>query len=266
VRLSLPKTIAPSIRSARYIGTIALNFGTDGTAKVRIVFHSTSVPLPRIEQLIDVIIFPVAIDLPTLLMATGEARRQTVLNTIHAAFLEVCRRFEWDTAPARVAWRKVTTAGYKAFERWKKPVWRKDRRQFAQAWWRYEDTITLGLDLQGEVRGEIILTVLPGFGGLWDALGSLRWQTDHTVQLWRRNRRDYWSYDLASGTVEFVYGPARRGDPKGEYDLGRMYLDGFVVQKDPAAARHWISLSAAHGFERAKKHLEKLNSISADAV
>ena len=86
------------------------------------------------------------------------------------------------------------------------------------------------------------------------------------MQLWRRNRRDHGSYDLLSETVDFVYGPAQRGDPKGEYDLGRMYLDGFVVQKDPAAARHWISLSAAHGFERAKKHLEKLNSISADAV
>lgn len=239
---------------------------TDGIAKVRILFHAPTLPSPGIQQLIDVVIFPVALELQTVLAATGEAGRKIAADTIHAAFLNVCRHFQWDTAPARVAWRKITTAGYKAFERWKKPVWRKDRRQFAQAWWRYEDKITLGIDLQGETRGDIIFAVLPGLGGLWDALGSLRWQNNHIVQLWRKNRRDYWSYDLLSERVEFVYGPAQRGDPKGEYDLGRMYLDGFVVQQDPAAAHYWISLSAAHGLERAKKHLEQLNSIRSSSA
>jgi hypothetical protein len=229
---------------------------TDGVCKVRLVFERAGTGVQRIEQLVDVVTSFEQLDPDALFRRTGIERRRAVTDFIYSALAPVCLYFGWDQSPCEVARDKLIENGFKASEMWKKPIRAKGRNISAQVWWTYEEEIRLGLEISGECKHRVVLTVLgSGIGALWEQLGRLSWINDRTLQLVLKNERDSWTYDVLDDKVEFIYGPAQRGDPKGEYDLAMMYLYGRIVQRDRAAAIHWLSLSAAHGFERAKRRL-----------
>ena len=68
-------------------------------------------------------------------------------------------------------------------------------------------------------------------------------------------------YALALFTSDdgFLYAPAEDGNPHGQYQLGKMYMDGNQwVGVDSVKARYWLAKSADRGFARAKRLLEDL--------
>ena len=65
--------------------------------------------------------------------------------------------------------------------------------------------------------------------------------------------------DTETLQIDFLYAPAEEGNPHGQYQLGKMYLDGDQwVAVDPVKARYWLVKSADQGFARAKRLLEDL--------
>ena len=233
---------------------------TNGVAKVRLCFERTGSSRQfRIEQLADVTTVPAEFNPDSVLRHHGLERRRIVTEIIHLAMSRAFAHYGWDMSIHSHALNAVVARGFKADELWKKAVWRKDKAVSAQARWRYEEDISLEFQVRGEIQRDVVLTILPpGIGALWELLGTVEWPDEHTVLLRGTNKRDYWSYDIPTNKVEFIYGPAARGDPKGEYDLAMMYLNGRIVRKNQDAAIHWLSRAASRGFERAKRQLAVL--------
>lgn len=69
---------------------------------------------------------------------------------------------------------------------------------------------------------------------------------------------DYWIC-TADGEVEFHYPRAERGDPHGEYDLGRMYYDGALTHLGRDRGLALMRSAAAKGYKHAAVFLDRLN-------
>jgi len=111
----------------------------------------------------------------------------------------------------------------------------------------------------GETRWQPFLASLIGLGKVDTAAGKLVWQDDRHALLWHSNKGDRWRIETETLQVDFLYAPAENGNPHGQYQLGKMYLDGDQwVGLDPVRARHWLTKSAEQGFARAKRLLEGL--------
>ncbi|WP_321864606.1 hypothetical protein [Pseudomonas paraveronii] len=63
--------------------------------------------------------------------------------------------------------------------------------------------------------------------GLFESLlGVVEWVDDQTIRLFQVNKRDYWEIDTTSKEVRFHFPRAESGDAHGQFDLGKMYVDG----------------------------------------
>jgi hypothetical protein len=65
--------------------------------------------------------------------------------------------------------------------------------------------------------------------------------------------------ELVRRTVEFQKKRADEGSESAQYELGLRYLKGDGVEKDEAAGRKWLTLSAQNGYGAASKKLEELD-------
>jgi TPR repeat protein len=61
-----------------------------------------------------------------------------------------------------------------------------------------------------------------------------------------------------TGTVDFHFFRAESGDAHGQYDLAKMYLDGYLVDKNLDKALYWLKKAADQKFKRAQSLLENL--------
>ena len=59
--------------------------------------------------------------------------------------------------------------------------------------------------------------------------------------------------------MEFHFPRADSGDAHGQFDLAKMYIDGWIVDQDIEQARKWLERSAEQGFPRAIKLLQRMN-------
>ncbi|MCL1853876.1 MAG: SEL1-like repeat protein, partial [Peptococcaceae bacterium] len=114
-----------------------------------------------------------------------------------------------------------------------------------------------------------IIRIGIGLGLFESLLGELMWQDNDTVLLYQKNKRDYWEIDTEKDTVVFHYPRAEKGDPHGQYDYAKMYIDGWLVAQDFDMAVQWLKKSAAQGFGRAVKLLNRIQAgedIQADPI
>jgi TPR repeat protein len=142
-------------------------------------------------------------------------------------------------------------------------VFSPNRKRVARLSFTYEQRIVVSimiLDAAGNSLCTAKIADLPGARSVLDgAIGKLKWASDSAVQVLHRNGRDFWEVDPETGTTEFRFERAERGDPHGQYDLGVMYRDGGLLSIDATKARYWFSLDAEQGDQRAIKALSRMD-------
>lgn len=54
---------------------------------------------------------------------------------------------------------------------------------------------------------------------------------------------------------------AKYGDPRAQFNLGRMYLNGEVVKRNIKNAERWLSKAAEQGHAKAKRLVEEVTVL-----
>jgi hypothetical protein len=235
-------------------GKVACN----GVAKVIL---AGPVAQRRVEDLIDVLRYEHPL---------GEHPEVDALPTLHARFVgevhhalrELGADRRWDLDALEAVYRQLVEADYRFNGVWAKPKWNAGRTCAVGVEWRTGRQLELGFTVTprgGETRWAPFLASPIGLGKIDTAAGKLVWQDDRHAVLWHSNKRDLWRIDTGTLQIDFLYAPAEEGNPHGQYQLGKMYLDGNQwVAVDPVKARYWLVKSADQGFARAKRLLEAL--------
>jgi hypothetical protein len=215
----------------------------------------------RVEDLIDVLRYEHPL---------GEHPEVNALPSLHARFVgethhalrELGADRGWDLDALEAVYRQVVDADYRFNGVWAKPKWNAGKTCAVGVEWRTGRQLELGFTVTpkgGETRWAPFLASRIGLGKIDTAAGKLVWQDDRHALLWHSNKRDQWRIDTETLQVDFLYAPAEDGNPHGQYQLGKMYLDGNLwVPADPVKARYWLAKSADQGFARAKRLLEEL--------
>jgi hypothetical protein len=270
--LRLPHEVLPF--AARFIFDLfELEFGKTKSRGIgRLVIRFTSDPSRHLqcEDLVDVLVVDYFFDEALFSRLDVAGKKRFFLDSIWNALDRYADAYGWDRAHCRAVYQRVLDGGI-VFDRWwGKPARARPRGRIAQAHVAYFDCIRLSLGAFTAERtliAQVLIAVLPPtVGAITAAIGKLEWPDGDRVRLWHSNARDYWDWHLASGRVEFHYPRAERGDAHGEYDLGRMYLEGDLVAQDRAQAIAWLERSAAQGYKHAHQLLKKIGGSASGGL
>ncbi|MCD6051217.1 MAG: hypothetical protein K0Q55_2620 [Verrucomicrobia bacterium] len=182
------------------------------------------------------------------------------LDALHSAFTTAGHHFHWPLARAQEAYDRIVREKFQFHFVRAKPKASPDRKLRAQVEVDFANTVRLTvvfLKPDGEVHLRQPLSLLsPGMGVVNYVLDKLAWISPTTLQITHGNGRDYWLCGT-DGFLRFIYPRAERGDPHGLYDLGRMYLAGQYVLRDPAQGRKLIEEAARKGWPPAREYLRR---------
>lgn len=195
-------------------------------------------------------------------LATRPAREQqeVFLARLHGAAMRAADQFGWERGPLEAGERAIRERDFVFEFFWKKPLANPDRRWRVQAFVAASPFPTrvwlVFTDRSGtEVRRVLLSEGANCPGGIAFVLGEIGWVDATTVRVTHENGRDFWTC-TTEGDLTFHYPRGEREDPHGEYDLGRMYLEGMHVLRDEARGLALIGRSAAKGFRHAVRFLE----------
>lgn len=217
----------------------------------------------RTEDLIDVLRYEHPLGERAEVNALPTPHERCVAEA-HHALRELGAGRGWDLEALDAVLRETAARDYRFAGTGSKSRWNPGRTCSVAVEWRTTDRTSLGFTVTrkgDQPRWVPFLTSAIGYGKIAGALGKFGWQDDRHALLWHKNRRDRWRLDVETLEVEFLYAPAEDGNPHGQYQLGKMYLDGAGitwVEQDADRARYWLRKSADQGFARAKHLLEKL--------
>jgi hypothetical protein len=256
---------AHSVREAAvlyiYLLTTTCKLSTGGIAKVIL-----QQALEEVEQtLINVCTYSHPFkhlqDLPA--EATDAVIRQCLIDDINEALLSLATLKGWDTDPIHKLHAAIVKRGYQFSGTSGRSLKNPSKTLTASAAWRTDRYINIGALVQGpkNTPDEFFTATRIGISlGLFESLlGVVEWVDDQTIRLFQVNKRDYWEIDTTSKEVRFHFPRAESGDAHGQFDLGKMYVDGWIVEQDFEQARQWLERSATQGFSRAVRLLQRMN-------
>lgn len=195
--------------------------------------------------------------------ATDTAIRKALINDINEALISLATLKGWDTEPIRKLHAEIIKRDYQFSGTSGRALKNPSKTLTALAAWRTDQYINVGILIRGSKNtpDEFFTATRIGISlGLFESLlGAVEWVNDQTVRLYQANKRDYWEIDTSSRKVVFHYPRADSGDAHGQFDLAKMYVDGWIVEQDFEQARQWLERAAAQGFSRAIKLLQRMN-------
>ena len=195
--------------------------------------------------------------------ASESAIRQSLIEDIHEALLSLAVLKGWDTDPIHKLHAEIIKREYQFSGTAGRPQKNPSNTLSATAAWRTDRYINIGVLVQGakDTPERFFTAARIGIAlGLFESLiGAVEWVDDQTVRLFQANKRDYWDIDVITQTVEFHFPRADSGDAHGQFDLAKMYINGWIVDQDIEQARKWLERSAEQGFPRAIKLLQRMN-------
>jgi Sel1 repeat len=214
------------------------------------------------EKLIDVLIVDYHFERDTFAHFDVNRKKCFFLESIGECLAAYAVEYGWDTDHCAAVQQRIQNDGI-VFDRWwGKPVGHSQSGRSVRAHMSYYDVIRLSLgifDRHKALLSQRFVVELPAtIGAVYGACAKLEWVDENLVRMWQSNFRDYWDFQIDTNEITFHYPRAERGDPHGQYDLGNMYLDGYLVPRDRQQALLWLKRSADQGFSRA---IQMLNSI-----
>ncbi|AZF18689.1 hypothetical protein C4J92_5252 [Pseudomonas sp. R3-18-08] len=195
--------------------------------------------------------------------ATDAAIRQSLIDDINETLISLATLKGWDTDPIHKLHAEIVKRDYQFSGTSGRPLKNPSKTLTASAAWSTDRYINIGVQVQGfkSIPHEFFTATRIGISlGLFESLlGAVEWVNDQTIRLYQTNKRDYWEIDTSSREVIFHYPRAESGDAHGQFDLAKMYVDGWIVEQDFEKAREWLERAAAQGFSRAIKLLQRMN-------
>lgn len=193
----------------------------------------------------------------------GDAGKR-LIDEIGDALLSLAVSKGWNPGPLHALRDEVVRRGYRFEGSSGRALKNPSGTMTATAAWHTDQYLHIGIrvsDAKAATTRFITATRIGIALGLFETLlGPVQWVDDRQVRLFQRNKRDYWQIDTYSADARFHFPRAESGDAHGQYELARMYLDGWIVEQDRALARHWLQQSAAQGLARAQKLLQRLDA------
>ncbi|MBX3435702.1 MAG: sel1 repeat family protein [Pirellulales bacterium] len=229
----------------------------DGVSKVNVLFTVERPVQPPAHVLGIATVFEL-FDLEGFLALAGCARQRFFVERLHHGVKTCARSFGWASERLDAAYARILGEDFRFAFAWKKPVASPDRRIKVQA--HVEANVPSRIELvfsdrqQQVVRRIHLSNSAGGPGAVEFALGDIRWIDAHTIRVTHDNGRDFWTC-TTGGQLAFHYPRADGGDPHGEYDLGRMYLEGQWVLPDHDRGLALIRAAADKGFAHAIRFL-----------
>jgi len=203
------------------------------------------------------------LDWPAADAAQGQGGKR-LIDEVNDALLSLAMRMGWDTQALHALHEEVVRRAYRFDGSSGRALKNPSGTLSAIAAWQTDRYIHVGVrvtDVKAKTTRFAAATRIGiGLGLLETLLGPLYWSDDRHVRLFHRNKRDYWHIDTHSGNAQFHFPRAEAGDAHGQYDLARMYLDGWIVEQDNASAMRWLEKSAAQGFARAQTLLRRMDA------
>lgn len=200
--------------------------------------------------------------------ASEEEARKALIDEITDALLALAELKGWDQEPIRKLHAEVIKRSYRFEGTAGKSAKNSTKTMTATAAWRSDQYLHIGVLLQGSNKTPECFIAATRIGislGLFESLlGPLEWLDDETVRLFHGNKRDYWDISVTTQTAKFHFPRAESGNAHGQYDLAKMYLDGWIVEQDIAKAEEWLKKSATQNFPKAVKLLQRLEAGETD--
>jgi hypothetical protein len=128
----------------------------------------------------------------------------------------------------------------------------------AQLYFIYEKNIEVGLSFESAQNDDfnLLLFYHPAvLDAVLKMFGKIEWRDSGKLILHRKNTDDFWCVDIYKRAVEFVFARAEARDPHGMYDLGMLYLKGYLVEKNNDKANYWFQQASLKGYGKADKAL-----------
>lgn len=184
-----------------------------------------------------------------------------LIEDIHEALVSLAVLKGWDVAPLHKLHAEIVKCGYSFSGTSGRSVKNPSKTLSAAMAWRTNDYIDIGVLVQEGDSDTFIAVSSIGISlGLFESLlGSIVWVDDQTLRLFQGNQRDYWEIDTKSKLVKFHFARAEAGDGHGQFDLAKMYINGWIVEQDMENARYWLERSAAQDYTRATKLLQRIS-------
>jgi hypothetical protein len=190
--------------------------------------------------------------------------RKAYVDDVTGALTNIGKQYNWDITRIQELKREIERRNYKfygAFGAYKSSP---DRSNKAQLVWATDDYINFSVDVKNaknDHKISIPVVSITIMLGLFQTIcKKFFWENHNTIRIIQENMRDYWDVDITQGTSTFHYPRAEKGDPHGQYDFAKMYIDGRYVEHNMEEAVMWLERSAKQGFKRAIRLLERIKS------
>jgi len=241
---------------------------TDGISKVNIILSPDSDDDRRCVELIDIVSVYRYFNVESYMTLSGHDKRMYCLDLINESLMIVFEDKPAILSVIQSVYRRVRDDGCVLCACWGKPVASPDKTMTAQIYFELGETLDQYLRITGESGHDRLL---------WKMnprsidFGLLSWRDNATVHLYEigldrlsrnddANKRDYWIYRIDDDSLSFYFYRAESGQAHGQYELGKMYLNGWDKQSpDIKMAKYWLGKSAAQGYSRAVRMIESLN-------
>ena len=240
---------------------------TDGISKVNIILFPQEDDDRKYIKLIDIVNIYRYFNVESYMALSDHDKRMYCLNLINDSLLFVFENKPVIKSVIESVYRRIHDDGCVLRALWKKPVSSPDKTMTAQIYFELHETLDQYLRIKGE---------FDYYRLLWRMrprsinFGLLSWFDSMTVLLYEIaidrlsleddvNKRDYWIYRTDNDLLSFYFHRAESGQAHGQYELGKMYLNGWDKHNsDIQMAKYWFEKSAQQGYSRAVKIIESM--------
>ena len=240
---------------------------TDGISKVNIILSPHDYDDRKYIKLIDIINIYRYFKIESYMALSDHDKRSYCLDMINDSLMFVFENKPVIQSEIESVYRRIHDDGCVLRAVWKKPVSSPDKTMTAQIYFELHETLDQYLRIKGELDYDRLLWRMRprsiDFGLLsWSGNASVLLYEIGLDRLYREdeaNKRDYWIYRTDNVLLSFYFHRAESGQAHGQYELGKMYLNGWDKHSpDLKMAKYWLGKSARQGYSRAVKLIESL--------
>jgi hypothetical protein len=231
----------------------------------RLMVHITDKKLldNNVELFIDIPLIRKYLNAEQFILLSDLQKRACIVQLLSESIVYVGNYLNKDVSVVQSVIKNVESTLNKFEDFFGRRLENKRRGFEAQLYYKYRKFIEVGCWVQDNDLGQlwVPLFFFPAqLQAVTTMFGALKLLDSETLIIPRKNTDDYWLVNIKTKNVEFVFARANRMDPHGMYDLGVMYLKGYLVMQDRERACEWLNKASLAGYSRADKALSSINN------
>lgn len=185
------------------------------------------------------------------------------LDRFQEAILYTAQLYNWSTENFDSAYQRILDNNFEFRDYWGKVYKSPDKQWKARIYFEHDWQRGTYVRFENTKTAQVFVHRFEASGwiALFKGIGNCFWKSNELFCVYLYNQRDYWDITV-NGQVEFHYPTAERGEVHGQYNLGKIYMEGDMLDNDLTKAKYWIEKAASQNFERAVWLLEKWDSMN----